>query len=42
MISVFGIIYCARFLVSSIEELADHFELGTGFVGIVLLPLCGK
>ncbi|PKY48755.1 hypothetical protein RhiirA4_322401 [Rhizophagus irregularis] len=39
--SVAGITICARTLVSSIEELGDKFELGTGFIGIVLLPLCG-
>ncbi|RGB37858.1 hypothetical protein C1646_638601 [Rhizophagus diaphanus] len=38
--SVAGITICARTLVSSIEELGDRYELGTGFIGIVLLPLC--
>ncbi|RIA84146.1 hypothetical protein C1645_784770 [Glomus cerebriforme] len=38
--SVAGITVCARSLVSSIEELGDKFELGTGFIGIVLLPIC--
>jgi hypothetical protein len=39
--SVAGITICARTLVTSIEELGDRYELSTGFIGIVLLPLCG-
>uniref|UniRef100_A0A1D1YE75 Vacuolar cation/proton exchanger n=1 Tax=Anthurium amnicola TaxID=1678845 RepID=A0A1D1YE75_9ARAE len=38
--SVAGISVCARTLVSSIEQLGDRYELGTGFIGIVLLPIC--
>ncbi|CAJ0752134.1 19528_t:CDS:10 [Entrophospora sp. SA101] len=39
-VSIAGITVCARFLVTSIEHTAQNFELGTGFVGIVLFPLC--
>ncbi|GBC02854.1 hypothetical protein RclHR1_04860008 [Rhizophagus clarus] len=39
-VSVTGITVCARTLVSSIEILGDKYYLGTGFIGIVLLPLC--
>ncbi|CAG8484859.1 6859_t:CDS:2 [Acaulospora morrowiae] len=38
--SIAGIIICARYLVTTIEHLAEEFELGTGFVGVVLFPLC--
>jgi len=38
--SVAAITVCSRFLVSSIEELAIAHKLGSGFVGIVLFPLC--
>nr|CAG8463200.1 6535_t:CDS:10 [Entrophospora candida] len=38
-VSIAGITVCARFLVTSIEHTAHNFELGTGFVGIVLFPL---
>ncbi|CAG8445475.1 15017_t:CDS:10 [Funneliformis caledonium] len=38
--SVAGISICAKTLVNSIEQIAHDFRLGTGFIGIVLLPLC--
>ncbi|CAG8617453.1 13378_t:CDS:2 [Cetraspora pellucida] len=40
VLSVFGITFCARFLVTSIEHLAHNFRLGNGFIGMVLIPLC--
>lgn len=39
--SITGITVCARYLVTSIEHLAHSFHLGNGFIGMVLLPLCG-
>ncbi|CAG8524187.1 3721_t:CDS:2 [Acaulospora colombiana] len=38
--SIAGITVCARYLVSTVEHIAEEFQLGTGFVGIVLFPLC--
>ncbi|GBC02853.1 hypothetical protein RclHR1_04860007 [Rhizophagus clarus] len=39
-ISVAGITVCARTLVTSLEKIGDKFKLSTGFIGMVLLPLC--
>ncbi|CAG8441852.1 11858_t:CDS:2 [Diversispora eburnea] len=39
-LSIAGISVCARYLVTSIEELAESFQFGNGFVGMVILPLC--
>ncbi|CAI2167150.1 10508_t:CDS:10 [Funneliformis geosporum] len=38
--SVAGISICAKTLVNSIEHIGHEFRLGTGFIGIVLLPIC--
>ncbi|CAG8433788.1 11370_t:CDS:10 [Diversispora eburnea] len=37
---LFGIIFCARYLVTSVEELAEEYQLGSGFIGVVIFPLC--
>ncbi|CAG8663388.1 21632_t:CDS:2 [Dentiscutata erythropus] len=39
-LSVTGITVCARYLVTSIEHLAQTFRVGNGFIGMVLIPLC--
>ncbi|CAG8744354.1 13495_t:CDS:2, partial [Acaulospora morrowiae] len=39
-ISIAGISFCARYLVDSIEVLGEEYQLGSGFIGIVLFPLC--
>ncbi|CAG8601920.1 23034_t:CDS:2, partial [Racocetra persica] len=40
LLAGFGITVCSRYLVTSIEHLAHNFRLGTGFIGMVLIPLC--
>ncbi|CAG8589288.1 68_t:CDS:2, partial [Ambispora leptoticha] len=39
-LSIAGITYCSRYLVTSIEHLAEQYQLGHSFVGMVLLPTC--
>ncbi|KAF0464861.1 calcium/proton exchanger [Gigaspora margarita] len=38
--SVVGITFFAMFLVRDLEELAEHHHIGSGFIGIVILPIC--
>ncbi|CAG8732534.1 19041_t:CDS:2 [Cetraspora pellucida] len=38
--TVVGITFFAKFLVEDIEHLSEEYHIGSGFVGIVILPIC--
>ncbi|CAG8440433.1 3448_t:CDS:2 [Ambispora gerdemannii] len=39
-LAIAGITFCSKYLVISIEHLAEEYRLGHSFVGMVLLPTC--